>query len=302
MGIFKSLFGQTSEQAEENKDKEKQRNFDIFKYDGLKAMKIGKIGYAVRCFNEALAIEEEFETLNYLALAYIQQGDVSEAIEAYSRMTLLDSEETDTFLNRAQLYLQENQAEAAIADCEYILTKKSTDYRPEAAIDSLSKAIEIKNDMADIFLLRSGLLTELKQYDQALQDVNTAIRLAPEEENAYMQRGAIYEALKDTPSALQDYTTVVELNPFHEQAYLETGRLLLEQHLIEEAILHFDEAIENKPDFGRAYTARGKAKELKGDTIGALDDLKRGAELTEETDETSKQPVNFNEMYANRPL
>ena len=181
MGIFKSLFGQTSEQAEENKDKEKQRNFDIFKYDGLKAMKIGKIGYAVRCFNEALAIEEEFETLNYLALAYIQQGDVSEAIEAYSRMTLLDSEETDTFLNRAQLYLQENQAEAAIADCEYILTKKSTDYRahfligqaykmlnrPEAAIDSLSKAIEIKNDMADIFLLRSGLLTELKQYDQA---------------------------------------------------------------------------------------------------------------------------------------
>lgn len=44
MGIFKSLFGQTSEQAEENKDKEKQRNFDIFKYDGLKAMKIGKIG------------------------------------------------------------------------------------------------------------------------------------------------------------------------------------------------------------------------------------------------------------------
>lgn len=156
--------------------------------------------------------------------------------------------------------------------------------------------------MADIFLLRSGLLTELKQYDQALQDVNTAIRLAPEEENAYMQRGAIYEALKDTPSALQDYTTVVELNPFHEQAYLETGRLLLEQHLIEEAIRHFDEAIENKPDFGRAYTARGKAKELKGDTIGALGDLKRGAELTEETDETSKQPVNFNEMYANRPL
>lgn len=125
MGIFKSLFGQTSEQAEENKDKEKQRNFDIFKYDGLKAMKIGKIGYAVRCFNEALAIEEEFETLNYLALAYIQQGDVSEAIEAYSRMTLLDSEETDTFLNRAQLYLQENQAEAAIADCEYILTKRA---------------------------------------------------------------------------------------------------------------------------------------------------------------------------------
>ena len=44
MGIFKSLFGQTSEQAGENKDKEKQRNFDIFKYDGLKAMKIGKIG------------------------------------------------------------------------------------------------------------------------------------------------------------------------------------------------------------------------------------------------------------------
>lgn len=316
MGIFKSLFGHTTEEAEDSKDKEKQRNFDIFKYDGLKAIKIGKTGYAIRCFKEALEIEEEFETLSYLASAYIQQNDISEAIEIYSRMAAIDPDYTETFLNRAQLYLQENQGEASIADCEYILSKNASDYRayflmgkaqkilnqPEKAIEALSKAIEIKNDMADLFLLRSGLLAGQKQYDQALEDINTAITLAPEEENAYIQRGAIFEATGNTKAALQDYTTVVELNPFHEQAYLETGRILLAQNLTDEAIRHFDEAIENKPDFGRAYIARGKAKELKGDKTGALEDLKIGAELTEENDETIKQPVDFNDLYANRPL
>ena len=83
MGIFKSLFGREAEQPEEAKDKSKERNFDILKYDGLKAMKIGKTGYAIRCFNEALAIQEEFETLNYLALVYIQENDTTEAIDTY---------------------------------------------------------------------------------------------------------------------------------------------------------------------------------------------------------------------------
>mgnify|MGYP003401005183 FL=1 len=58
MGIFKSLFGREAKQPEKNQDKNQERNFDILKYDGLKAMKIGKTGYAIRCFTEALAIRE----------------------------------------------------------------------------------------------------------------------------------------------------------------------------------------------------------------------------------------------------
>lgn len=77
MGIFKSLFGREAEQPEEAQDKNQERNFDILKYDGLKAMKIGKTGYAIRCFNEALAIRKNLKSLNYLALVYIQENDTN---------------------------------------------------------------------------------------------------------------------------------------------------------------------------------------------------------------------------------
>ena len=52
MGIFSSLFGG-------NKKTEEEKNFDILKYDGIRAMRIGKLTYALKCFEEATAIQED---------------------------------------------------------------------------------------------------------------------------------------------------------------------------------------------------------------------------------------------------
>ena len=67
--FFKSLFGGGTDAGEKPEEKEKERKFDVLKYDGIKALKIRKVGYAIRCFNEALNLKEEAETLEYLALA-----------------------------------------------------------------------------------------------------------------------------------------------------------------------------------------------------------------------------------------
>ena len=58
MGIFSSIFG-GSKTPEENKEK----NFDILKYDGIRAMNIGKLTYALKCLEEATAIREDLETM-----------------------------------------------------------------------------------------------------------------------------------------------------------------------------------------------------------------------------------------------
>lgn len=39
------------------KETKLNRNFDVLKYDGIKALKIGKNTYAIRCFNEALKLK-----------------------------------------------------------------------------------------------------------------------------------------------------------------------------------------------------------------------------------------------------
>ena len=69
MGLFKSLFGGNNT-PETEKEKNDKKNFEILKYDGIRAQRMGKLPYAIKCFEEAVAINDELETLSLLATAY----------------------------------------------------------------------------------------------------------------------------------------------------------------------------------------------------------------------------------------
>ena len=69
--FLKSLFFGETDESEETK---LNRNFDVLKYDGIKALKIGKNTYAIRCFNEALKLKEDVEVLEHLVGAYNRDG------------------------------------------------------------------------------------------------------------------------------------------------------------------------------------------------------------------------------------
>ena len=64
---------------EEEKSKNDQKNFDILKYDGVRAQKIGQVAYAIKCFTEALKLQEDFETMTYLVAAYTTANKAEEA-------------------------------------------------------------------------------------------------------------------------------------------------------------------------------------------------------------------------------
>ncbi|MFA6813262.1 MAG: hypothetical protein WCR45_09275 [Bacteroidaceae bacterium] len=70
--FFKSIFVGESENEEDKKQKKEQKDFEIFKFDGLRAQKMEKYDYAEKCFLKALDIKEEFETMNYLSQLYLQ--------------------------------------------------------------------------------------------------------------------------------------------------------------------------------------------------------------------------------------
>ena len=61
--FFKSFFLGKTETPEEAKAKNEKKNFDILKFDGLRAQRMGRTDYALSCFTQALAIEKEFETI-----------------------------------------------------------------------------------------------------------------------------------------------------------------------------------------------------------------------------------------------
>ena len=313
--FFKSLFSSSKAATpEEEKSKNDQKNFDILKYDGVRAQKIGQVAYAIKCFTEALKLQEDFETMTYLVAAYTTANKADEALEVLNRMVELEPDHINTLLTRVNVLFMLDKDADVIVDCRHILELEETNHLawflmrkakrttsdPLGSIADLTKAIALKEDFTDAYLMRARILLSMQQATEALPDVEKAITLAPEEETSYLLRGRIHEAMGNIDAAAADYQNVLELNPFNDEATLLVGQLLITQERLDEAITFFNEAIDLKPDFAIAYAERGRAKNLKGDKEGAFEDLKKSIELNPEGDEARKlegQHTNFNDMY-----
>ena len=309
MGFFKSFFSGKPSSSEEELQKHRQKNFDIFKYDGMRAQRMGRADYAIKCFQEALALQEDFETMGYLVQVYTQTGQLDEARRLLERMTQLEPDHANTFLNLANVcFVQEDypaMAEAArkaIAIEEgnamaHYLQGKATDGQGDGimCIAHLTKAILLKDDFTEARLLRAEALIKMQQYKEATEDIDAILSQTPDEENALLLRGRIKEANGQPEEAEADYRKVTEDNPFNEQAYLYLGQLYIGLKKLTEAIALFDEAIELNPQFVQAYHERGRAKLLNGDKDGATEDLKKELELNPQESKT------FNGEYNNQP-
>ena len=129
MGFFKSFFSGKPDNPMAEQEKAKQKNFDIFKYDGMRAQRMGRQDYAIKCFTEALAIREDFETRSYLAQAYAQTNQLEQARQQLEQMVQLEPGHTSTFLTLANIcYMQEDypaMAEAAQKAAEAELEVKN---------------------------------------------------------------------------------------------------------------------------------------------------------------------------------
>ncbi|WP_287621872.1 tetratricopeptide repeat protein [Parabacteroides sp.] len=313
--FFTSLFSSSKPaEATEDKAKNEQKNFDILKYDGVRAQKMGKLVYAIKCFTEALNIQEDFETMSYLVSAYTMANDLGKAEDVLNRMVEMEPDHIATRLTRVNLLFMLDKDAEVITDCLHVIelepsnhvayfmmakAKKATN-DVFGAIADLTRSIFLKEDFADSYLLRAEILLGLGQAKEALPDVEKAIEIVPEEESSYLLRGRIHMALGDIEAANSDFQQVLDLNPFNEDACILSGQLLIEQKKYDEAIAFFDEAIETNPSFAKAYSERGRAKNLKGDKTGAFEDLKKSLELNPEGEEAQKmngQHSNFDDMY-----
>lgn len=309
MGFFKSFFSGKSESPVNEKQKNNQKNFEIFKYDGMRAQRMGRADYAIKCFTEALAIQEDFETMGYLAQVYIQTGELDEARKLLESMVKKEPDHTSTYLTLANVcYMQEDYssmaeaAQKAIAIEEgnamaHYLLGKAEDGREDGimCVAHLTKAIVLKDDFLEARLLRAEALIKMQQYKEAIEDIDAILAQDPEDESAILLRGKIKETTGAKEEAEADYTQVTQLNPFNEQAFLYLGQLYITQQKLTEAIALFDEAIELNPSFAEAYHERGRAKLLNGDKEGSAEDMKKGLELD------PKELQSFNGQYGNQP-
>jgi tetratricopeptide (TPR) repeat protein len=316
MGNFlKSLFSSSeTTNPDETLAKSERKNFDMFKYDGLRAMRTGQVKYAVKCYTAALKIKEDKEVMQFLITAHSALHESDEALIVANRLVELYPEDVDARVARAGLFYQMEKENEAIEDCLNVIATDESHHvawflmgrakkklgNLSGATDDLTRAIATKADFADAYLLRGEALLEANQVDEALLDAEKLMELAPEEEAVYLLKGRIYEQRNDFAAAADNYSMVVELNPFNEEASLLKGALLIREGKFEEAIAFFDEIVELNPASIQAYRGRSKAKSLNGNVEGASEDKAKAEELESECKEegaSEGKPVNFNNIY-----
>ena len=109
MNFFKALFGGKEEKPEDKKKAEEEKNFDVLKYDGVRALRSGQHDYAIKCFTHALQMKEDLEIRDYMSQAMIRADMLPEAYDNLLKIAEAQPDNIQVYIRMANVcYMMEN--------------------------------------------------------------------------------------------------------------------------------------------------------------------------------------------------
>lgn len=272
MNIIKALFGGTEEPENGKRD---DRQFDILKYDGVRAMNAGAMDYALKCFRHALQIHDDLEIHDYLSRVLMAKGELAEAVGELHVLAEAQPNNVEIFVRLARVaYMMEDydamttaceQAEALDADSPLVafLTAQARRGRGDqiGALAMLTRAITLDESYGDAYLLRGELLLEMGDAVSADKDALWLLERIPDNEDILLLKARIEQRLGRPESAIDYYTRVIGANPFHADAFRERGAVRMAQGDMIGATEDAEHAMELCPDEAASvngdYSAEG---------------------------------------------
>lgn len=309
--FLKDLFSANNTTTEENTGKNNDRNFDILKYDGIRAQNIRKWAYAEKCFKEALNIRPDLEVMKLLINNSIQLNNLELATEVAKQATEVYPDKFENFINLAHIYYVREKYEdmlSAAKEATRLNPENETTYYTQAqayqklgdvinTIATLTQAISKNEKFTDAYLMRSKVLLEIRQVNEAKADIDVLLKQDPQNEEALLIAGNIEMLKGNEADALNLYKQVMELNPFNEQAYIQTALLFINKQNWEKALEQLNEALENT-ETAALYELRGRIRMETGDKNGSIEDVKKAMELNpEEKNNINGTFNNFESLY-----
>lgn len=225
MGFLKTLFGGREESPEEKAEKRREREFDVLKYDGVRARKIGEVKYAIRCFREALALRNDTETASYLAEALLSDKQAEEARSILAKLAeeLPDHIGVRLAMARADEMMQDytrmdEDCRAALqidnghAGALYRSAQAKHALHDELnAVALLTQAIVQDGHLTEAYLLRAEILRDMGSLTEAEADIDHLLedeKAQPASEEAVMLKAALRLQQGDAPMAITYYNKV----------------------------------------------------------------------------------------------
>lgn len=275
MNIFKALFGGKTETTEEKQQNEEKKNFDIFKFDGVKAAKMGKYDYAVKCYKEALRIKEDLEVRDYLAQALMRNGELLPAYEQLQKLAEAEPDNLAIFEQMAGVAYMMEDYQAMSHACEKALLLDGNNAHVHYqyaqacigqddminAIAMLTKAILLKPDYAEAYLLRGQTLLKMGDVNGADEDAVHLLEEHADNEDVLMLKARVEKARGHADDSISYYGKVIDVNPFCIEAFKERGAVKYEKGDMTGAQEDMQKVLELNPeqvsDINGEYSAEG---------------------------------------------
>lgn len=239
MNFFQKLFGGKTETPEEKKQEDEARDFDVLKYDGVRALKGGQVAYAKKCFLHALQLRDDLETHDYLSQAYIAGGELPEAFEELRTLSEAQPDNVQILNRMARVaYMMEDYGAMASACEKALLVEKDSAevnflYAQAArgqgddtnAIALATRALTLNERYGDAYLLRGETLLDNDSLDEAAADAAWLLEHTTDNEDVLLLHARITAKKGDTAEAIEAFTQVINANPFCAAAYSERAAL-----------------------------------------------------------------------------
>lgn len=306
MGFLKSLFTGKEDPEKDKTENKEEKDFDMFKYDGIKAMRQGKTTFALECFKRAIEIKEDREVRENLAHIYATNDKLDEAIEQLEKLEeqypndikILESLTNLCFLAEKYDLLETTcnkalEIDNTLAFPHFLLAKKAkaTDDKFNAVSQS-TLAIVANRNFFEAYTFRAEILKSMSQFSEAEKDVDFVLDNDTNvDEEVKLLKADICAALDKFEEAEKYYKEVIEYNPFIPKAYIGLGSILVKSKRNEEALNTIEDGIEQNSSSSELFRARAGIRLIFGDKESASEDMKRAQELIPEEEKKNQEKI-----------
>ena len=239
MGFFKTLFGGKPETEEQQKKNDEGRQFDVLKYDGVKAMRLHITDHATRCFQAALKIHDDLEIHDYLSQVFMMANQMPEALGEIEILKRAEPENTGIIMRSVQVRYMMEDYEGMAGECKAILQLKEDEALASLmlaraqlglnntgeALQTLTDVIQREPDFADARLLKAGTLIKEHRPEEAEEDTAWLMEAAPDNEDVLLLKVRLEHEKGNLEQALEYCNKVIDVNPFSADAFNERAEL-----------------------------------------------------------------------------
>ena len=236
----------------------------------LKAL--GRLGEAVACFRQAMALREDYaEAVYNLGNALRQRGDADDAEAAYREALRLVPDNADALNNLGTLLKEQGrlgEAERCFRDAAGLAPEDATVWlnlgvtlgeqdRIKDSLDVLKRAVGLAPGMAEAHYALANAYRDAGLPEAAEASYRRALGIDAEFTDAYTNLGAVLLNSGRAADAVPHFKRAAELNPGHVDVHENLVKAYLNAEQAEDAVATYRDLVSDHPDDAEIHAQYG---------------------------------------------